>query len=79
VTGLLGSRLRGPLPGPVSKREGLVVPTLGPKTTPREPHFWGPQQPLQGPGLSFLTSTSCSMTTDQTLFIYFLFTHRGGN
>lgn len=40
MTGLLGSGLRGPLPGPISKREGLVVPTLGPKATRREPHFW---------------------------------------
>ena len=79
MTGLLGSGLRGSLPGPVSKREGLVVSILGPKATPGSHASGGPPQPLHGPGLSFLSSTSCSLTTDQALFLYFLFTHRGGN
>ena len=56
-----------------------MVSILGPKATPGSHASGGPPQPLHGPGLSFLSSTSCSLTTDQALFLYFLFTHRGGN
>ena len=91
-TGLLGSGLRGPLSRPVSsgERQGSADP-VAQGCTPGATLLGvlqagpSPPQPPHGPGLSSLRAvktrnTSCSLNTDQTLFMYLLiYPHRGGN